>query len=219
MVSTPPADFGDQTSRQLIQNLLDRGLTRAEIAAELDRDPRTVGLVLGGQRPGTNLRETLLELNQHGQAVTPPPRRRTKTGDTAKIRGRAGAPAVAPPAPRPPSARGKFSISTAYLADGQRLHSTQVPKTEGPGRQRARDALLDQLRGAARGRRRVGFRVTMGTGRMVELGRKSGYRATDALRRSRAEGDDPLSWLGDEAENIYDELGGEKIVHVTMRVW
>ncbi len=57
-----------RTARELIQHLRGRGVTNAEIARELQRDPRMVRKVLNGETPGTNYVQTLRELADTGHA-------------------------------------------------------------------------------------------------------------------------------------------------------
>lgn len=83
-----------------------------------------------------------------------------------------------------------------------------APRSEGSGRERARQGLLAALRRAARsqrgGRKNVRFRVTLQNGTTVEVGAKGGYAVSKALARSRSEGDDPFAWLaGEVADRQY----------------
>src|SRR5690606_31529909 len=111
--------------------------------------------------------------------------------------------------------------------DGARIHRVEAPPTEGPGRERGREALMTFLRAAARGRRRVNFDITLlcgdGTYRTIKVGGRDGYDARRALRDSRAEGNDRLAWLKQETDavieaNYLKEWFGT-IVVVVLRVW
>lgn len=94
-----PAD--DVDARQLLQNLLAQGWTKTDTARRLGRSRRLLDFILAGQKPGTNLRQSLYELNQVGDVQTPPNRRLTSTGTPARVRGRRGQPAVVPTLPPP----------------------------------------------------------------------------------------------------------------------
>ena len=104
MPDQPASPAADVDARQLLQNLLAQGWTKTETARRLGRSRRLLDFVLAGQKPGTNLRQGLYELGQHGDIRTPPTRRLTSTGAPARVRGRRGQPSVVPAAP-PPAGR------------------------------------------------------------------------------------------------------------------
>lgn len=214
------SDEQQPTSRDLVNQLVERGMTKAEIARELGVSSRMVTAVQKGERPGRNYLTPLSELASRGRVEHPPERRRTASGDLAKVRGSGGE--AVTPAPVPPKQpRAGHEAHTTYLPGKQRLHTVQAPKSEGKGREQARQDILDWLRAAARGKRHVGFTITYDNGAQVEVGRKGGYRASAALFGSRSEGDDPFEWLDVEAEGAgYEDLiGGSTAVSVSLRVW
>lgn len=134
--TTPAADVD---ARQLLQNLLAQGYTKAETARRLGRSRRTLDFILAGQKPGTNLRQSLHELNQSGQVSTPPTRRLARGGAIARVRGPRGQPAVTPPAP-PPTPPPPAPAPAPGQQTGRRQASrstdqpefTQLPLTPGP---------------------------------------------------------------------------------------
>ncbi|WP_049821579.1 hypothetical protein [Kineococcus radiotolerans] len=146
------------------------------------------------------------------------PTRRPEEGTEAQKSGTAGQPPASragagagQPSPTPGGRAGRsggFSDSTTYLPGGVRQHTVTAPRSEGTGRERARQRLLETLRRAARsqrgGRKNVRFRVTLKNGTTVEVGAKGGYAVSKALARSRSEGDDPFAWLaGEVADRQY----------------
>ena len=225
MPEGPPAP---RSAADLVAELRAYGMSVAEIAHELQRSPRMVHKIVRGESSGRLYVPTLTELVETGQARSRPPRRRGRDGQPVRVRAPRGAaaptrvpdvedeqpapagtgPAASPGAGRSAGGRSRFSDSTAYLPGGVRQHTVTGPRSEGPGRERARQRLMDVLRGAARGqrhgRRNVRFRVTLRDGTSVEVGSKGGYSVSAALARSRGEGDDPLRWLREEiAERSY----------------
>lgn len=222
---------------ELIGALRQYGMTVTEIARELGRSPRMVRKVVRGESTGETYRQALTELHTTGSTQTRPARRRDRQGRAVPVRAPRGAeePVVRPqdsepsPAPSTGAERGQaarggrstFSTRTTYLQGGARQVEVTSPRTEGTGRERGRGEVLDVLRRAARGRRRVSFTATYSNGRGVQIGGKSGYKASDALRRSRNEGNDPYSWLRGETGDRYDDLDveGVALTGVTITVW
>lgn len=240
-----------RSAADLVADLRAYGMSTTEIARELGRSPRMVRKVVRGESSGQLYVAALEELARTGQSRTPPPRRRGRdgqlmrvraprgasestrrpsdpgtaatqpsgapgsTGDTSRSRGRAGAPPTA------------YSSDTTYLPGGVRQHSVTTPRSNGVGRERARQRLLEILRSAARsqrgGRKNVRFRLTLKNGTTVEVGAKGGYAISKALSRARGEGDDPFGWLaGEVADRDYHEImsgGGLDIVGVEATVY
>lgn len=231
------SDPSTPTAAELIADLRAYGLSVSEIAREIGRSPRMVRKVMQGQSSGQLYVAALNELVQTGRTQAPPARRRGRDGQLMRVRAPRGAaeptrrpqegaggaqagvggqqPATSTgggksssasggPAGRP----GGFSDSTTYLPGGVRQHTVTAPRSEGSGRERARQGLLGALRRAARsqrgGRKNVRFRVTLQNGTTVEVGAKGGYAVSKALARSRSEGDDPFAWLaGEVADRQY----------------
>ena len=230
-------DPSTPTAADLIANLRAYGLSVSEIARELGRSPRMIRKVVQGQSSGQLYVSALNELVQTGRTQAPPERRRGRDGELVRVRaprgaaeptrrpqedtgaaqaGGAGQPPATPTSRRgrssaqaePARQPGTFSDSTTYLPGGVRQHTVTAPRSEGSGRERARQGLLAALRRAARsqrgGRKNVRFRVTLQNGTTVEVGAKGGYAVSKALARSRSEGDDPFAWLaGEVADRQY----------------
>ena len=228
-------DPSSPTAADLIADLRAYGLSVSEIARELGRSPRMIRKVVQGQSSGQLYGPALEELVRTGRAQVQPARRRGRDGELVRVRaprgaseptrrpeegagpqltGTAGQPPSTPggrpsAAPGGPAGRpGGFSDSTTYLPGGVRQHTVTAPRSEGSGRERARQGLLEALRRAARsqrgGRKNVRFRVTLQSGTTVEVGAKGGYAVSKALARSRSEGDDPFAWLaGEVADRQY----------------
>jgi hypothetical protein len=228
-------DPSTPTAADLIADLRAYGLSVSEIARELGRSPRMIRKVVQGESSGQLYVPALNELVQTGRTQAPPARRRGRDGELMRVRAPRGASeatrrpeegagsqqagaAGEPPSPaggeRPSAPGGRagrpggFSDSTTYLPGGVRQHTVTAPRSEGSGRERARQGLLGALRRAARsqrgGRKNVRFRVTLQNGTTVEVGAKGGYAVSKALARSRSEGDDPFAWLaGEVADRQY----------------
>ncbi|GAB3472242.1 hypothetical protein AB1207_24220 [Kineococcus endophyticus] len=217
---------------ELIGSLRQYGMTVTEIARELGRSPRMVRKVVRGESTGETYRQALTELHTTGSTQTRPARRRDRQGRAVPVRAPRGAEA---PVVRPEDAestassspatarggRGTFTTRTTYLQGGARQIEVNSPRSEGAGRERGRREVLDALRRAARGRRRVSFTANYSNGRGVQIGGKSGYNASDALRRSRHEGNDPYAWLSGESAHRYEDIDVDGVVltGVTITVW
>lgn len=216
---------GQETAAELIAALRAYGLSRAEIARELNRSPRMIAKVERGESPGTHYLDALHELHQHGRLRNPPPRRRNAAGDVVPVRAKAGQDEALVVPEEPKRKRGAFGVETTFLPHRGRIIDVNVPRSEGVGRERARQAILDAARSAARGQaqgtRYMRFRLGLSNGRSIEVGGKGGYRASDVLSRSRDEGDDPLEWLADQRAVEYVELDdpGVKITNVEITVY
>ncbi|GAA0310901.1 hypothetical protein [Kineococcus aurantiacus] len=235
-----------RSAADLIADLRAYGLSTTEIARELGRSPRMIRKVVRGESSGQLYVAALEELERTGRSRTPPPRRRGRDGELVRVRApraagqptrRPSEPTGAPEVPAPPagpSARrrpagpGAYRSETTYLPGGARQHLVTAPRSDGPGRERARQRLLEILRSAARsqrgGRRNVRFRLTLVDGTTVEVGAKGGYAVSKALSRSRGEGDDPLGWLaGEVADRAYlsriSADGGLDVVGVEATVY
>lgn len=107
---------------------------------------------------------------------------------------------LAPPEQVKPG-KSKFNESLLPHPTGV-LYRMTVPKTEGEGRERGRQSLLEQMRKAKEAIKRLTFTVTLDDDKVVPIGSKRGYAADDAVLRAESEGDDPLAWLEGEVDGI-----------------
>lgn len=123
---------------------------------------------------------------------------------------------LAPPEHPKPGAS-KFDEATNTHATGE-LYRMTIPKTEGPGRERGRQSLMDKLKQAVSKKKRVTFTVTLDDHRVISVGSKRGYDAKDVFQRAHDEGDDPLAWMDDEIAGIehYGDIEDAEIVGVQM---
>lgn len=207
------------SARELLAALRAGGMTQADIARATGVSPRMLRFVQAGQKPGTAYVGALQQLATQGRVTTPPPVRAQRV--RAAGGGTVPAPVARPVAPAP--TRGRFGTQTTFVAGGRgRVVEVTAPASNGAGRDQARAAVLDAVRRAAQGKRRVSFIVTDRNGVRVTLGAKGGYRAGDVLRRMRqtvtAGVIDPLGWLADEAEALdrYEFEGPVTAVAVTV---
>lgn len=84
-------------SRDLIRALQERGYSQRQIARAIGRNDSLISQIARGKKPGGNLTDSLRELARRpGVSAAPvaasPPRRTTRTGELARVRG--GLPAV-----------------------------------------------------------------------------------------------------------------------------
>lgn len=96
---TTPSGPSGTSSREYLQYLQAQGMTLRQISDRVGRSERFLRYVAKGERPGANLTTSLAELAGTGQVRHPPPRRTTKAGVAAKVRGprgRAVRPELAP---------------------------------------------------------------------------------------------------------------------------
>lgn len=220
------------TAFTLVNQLRAQGMSNAEIAGELQRDPKMVWKIQHGKTSGAAYVQTLSELVRDGHVTTRPARRRAKDGHIVPVRAKAGAESktVVPvdtqgryvSVPK----RGKFEASTTYFPAGGRQHEVRFPKTKNAkGRIAAVDDLMGKIRAGAKSQRghdkRVQFSLTFANGRVMEVGSKSGYFASDVLFSTRRHGDNALGWLISQAKKRYENLDVDQIplVGVTMTMY
>lgn len=225
---------------EMVANLRAYGLTKAEIAGELGRSVRMVTKIERAETSGELYRPVLSELYEQGRRTSPrPPRRRAASGELIAVRAKGGG--TAPPAPAGPEVdpgvseqapgytptyteppkRGRFSTAMTYLTGGGRQVEVTAPKSNGSGRQLAEAELQDEMKRAAQGKRRVKFSVEWSNGRVMEIGGRGGYNASDVNARSRSEGQAPFQWLANESAGRYADIDPDrdKIIGVTMTTY
>lgn len=221
----------NRSARELIQELRGRGVTTAEIASELRRDPKMVRKVLNGETSGAIYTATLRELATTGRATTIPPRRRDSSGNLVPVRTKAGA-ATKTTVPEDTGGRytnerqgGRLQTDTTYLGGGGRQHELKIPKGKtAKGRTAAETELLRLTRAAARGQskdtqKRVRLQLTYANGRVMEV---NDYNASTLLNRfNQLGGGNPLDWLAAQSAERYANLnvGKVPITGVTMTVY
>jgi transcriptional regulator with XRE-family HTH domain len=196
-----------RSAQDLVRFLRGRGLTNAEIAAELDRSPRMVSKILNGETRGELYRTTLEELATTGRSTTVPPRRRTKSGELVKVRAGGGEEKSVTPVDTGGTYAekrqgGRFRSSTTYLAGGGRQYELGIPKGKtAKGRDLADQEIIAKVRAAAKGQARdkqkqISARVTWANGRTMEL---NNYNASTMLQRIREGGGSALEWMRSES--------------------
>jgi hypothetical protein len=219
----------DRSARDLVQELRGRGLSNAEIAGELQRDPRMVRKVLNGETSGEAYRATLLELANTGRATTVPARRRSKSGDLVPVRAKRGA---ATKTVIPADTAGRYTKepqggrlrSTTYLGGGGRQHELHVPKGKSAkGRTDANADIMAKIRGASKGQsrdqqKRIRATLTYANGRVMEV---NDYNASTLLQRLNNAQGDALGWLAEQSRERYANLDTTKttITGVTLTVY
>jgi hypothetical protein len=219
-----------RSARELLEELRGRGLTNAELAGEIRRDPKMIRKVLNGETSGEAYRTTLLEIARTGRATTVPPRRRSKSGDLVPVRSKRGAstPTVVPedPGGRYTNRKqgGRLRTGTTYLGGGARIHELHVPKTKtARGRADADAAIVASIRAASKGQsgdnqKRVKATLTYANGRIMEV---NDYNASTLLDRLNGAEGGALGWLADQSSKRYPNLdtGQVAITGVSLTVY
>jgi hypothetical protein len=90
-----------------------------------------------------------------------------------------------------------------------------TPRSEGPGREKARAAILEELRRAG-GADRVVVRVHSADGRDYTLGAKGGYRPATMARGIEDDGDDAFGYIADQLDGAGYEVQAGSVTSVTI---
>lgn len=221
-----------KNARELIDLLVERGMTQTEIADELERDQSYVSQVRRGKKVGANLVTTLEEIAETGTATTRPERRKTARG-VSYVRGKKGGEKVLPrgveaeTTPRssrkvrkrePVPLRGKYQKQTTY-GRGFRKVRIDFPRTKGSkGKEQAWQATGKSLQSLARRKwggkdlpeRKVHISATYEDGSKVEFGSKGGYRPEAILGGLDGADGDVEKWLQSQGlGNRYSDLDAE----------
>ncbi|MBO1270002.1 hypothetical protein [Arthrobacter cavernae] len=212
------------------------GYTWKELGERLGRSERMLRKVATGQSRGEAYREALTELFERGEVTHMPSRRRGRDGHLVPVRAKAGVETktVVPEDTGGTfarlSRRGSFHSTSTDFPGGGRQYSVQMPKT---ARAKGRLAGIHELhrrllsisRSQARHDKRVKLQLvyrTDGRGRVMEIGSKSGYHASDILTDVRdLHGGDMVSWIVSQSRERYENLDLKKspLVSVTMTVF
>lgn len=208
------------------------GMTWKEMADQLGRSDRMIRKIANGETSGETFRTSITELYEKGQVETLTPRRRTKSGELARVRSKKGAPqkSVVPVDTRgkraPNVPRGKYSFKTTHLPAGNRIHEIEMPKTRGSqGRKRGLQAfdntMLKITKSQAHADKRVKLRITVedqdGNRRRYEVGSKSGFHASDVRSDIRQDHEgDAEGWLRHQLDYVYPDTGTFSIVGVEI---
>lgn len=209
-------------------------LSWAEMGSRLNRNDKIFRRVSKGEQSGEKYRKALTELYETGLVKHEPPRPRDKSGNIVRVRGKKNkdgteSPSVAPTEHRGTFVgqvkRGKFKYEVTDLAEGNKLHHIELPKTEtSAGRKDGLAKIKDTLQRITKSQRshdkRVKMKVTIqdedGSRRQYELGSNSGYHASDILNDIKTDcGGDFNKWFGDELNKVYEGLGGS-VVSIEM---
>lgn len=223
------APIGPESVADLVRGVMEvRKLSRADIAAELGRSPRMVGKLLNGESRGESFRAALLSLRDNGVVDRRPPRRRSRDGGIVPVRAKQGA--EHPPEPAQDGSKVKaptvvpedtdgryvskvpnrFSQSSSYSKDGNRVHQVTMSKTNKDSRARGMKAIMGKLAGVARSQahrdKKVTFTATLDNGRQVTIGEKGGTYVSQALRSIKAAGGFE-QWVDDVLAAMYEGKG------------
>lgn len=218
----------DDIEQLSIQELVQRskeayGLTWADMGHQLGRSEKMLRKLAKGQSPGENYRESLTELYEAGQVKHLTPRRRRKDGKLAPVRAKNSSEtkSVSPvdtKGERAPSVkRGRFRHEIQNMAGGNRITTTEMPKSPGSlGRKKGWESVRDELRRVSKSQakkdKRVKVKIVLeandGERRIVSIGSKSGYHASDILTDVRTlHGGNMESWVNDQLQRIGNRPG------------
>lgn len=221
----PMADLVRQTKETY-------GLTWQEMGEQLGRSDRMIRKIARGETSGESFRQSMTELYERGEVEHLTPRRRTKTGQLAKVRTKRGADqkSVIPADTRGRRARtvkrGRFSHTTTHLPEGNRLHNIEMPRTvRSAGRAKGLAAfdqtMLKIARSQARADKRIKVAVTVEDGqghrRQYQIGSKSGFHASDVRSDIRSDhGGSAEAWFQRQLDSVYPDTGSYTVVSVEI---
>lgn len=208
------------------------GMTWQEMGDQVGRSDRMMRKIARGETSGESFRQSITELHDRGQVQHLTPRRRTKSGDLARVRSKGGTdqksfiPADTRGTRAPDVKRGRFSHTTTALAEGNRLHHIELPRTKrSEGRKKGLEAidqtLLRVTKSQARHDKRVKFTVTVeddqGHRRQYQIGSKSGYHASDVRSDIRTDHGGSLDdWFARQLDAVYPDTGSYTVVGVDI---
>jgi hypothetical protein len=233
----PANDPNEMTPQELVVHLKETyGYTWKEFGERMGRSEKMLRKVATGQSRGESYRQSLTELYNAGEVTHMPSRRRAKDGHIVPVRAKAGA-AGKTVVPEETGgtfthvpARGAFHSTVTDFPEGGRQYSVEMPKT---ARAKGRHAGIEELRrrlvtiskSQARQDKRVKLQVvyrTDGRGRVMDIGSKSGYHASDILNDVKnLHGGDMTAWIVSQSQERYANLDVKKspVVSVTMTVF
>lgn len=232
------ADPTGLTPQQLVQQVKEAyGYTWVEMGERLGRSEKMIRKIAKGETSGEAFREALSDMFSHGEVRHLPARRSNKNGNLVPVRAKRGAAAATyipqdtvgayKDVPR----RGKFTLARTDFPEGGRQLEVTMPKTaRAKGRKDAISELERQIRNVTKAQRRDDKRVKLeatfavggGQGRVMSIGDKSGYHASDILADTKSDfGGDMVAWLVSQAQGRYDELDlkTSPIVSIRMTVF
>lgn len=202
-----------------------------ELAALIGRSEKLIRNLHHGKTPGENYRRTLIELYNDGTITHLTPRRRTKEGKLIRIRTKAGAktPSTTPTdtqgTPQDKKPRARYKHTTQLLANGQRIHTTEMPpspraKGRTQGFKTVHDTLIKITRSQAHADKRVTPTITVqdpnGNRRILRIGTKDGYHASDILTDiNHDHHGDTEAWAQQQLTHVYGS-DNSKIVTITL---
>lgn len=177
------------SSKQLIERLLSKGLTKADIARAVKRDSSLISQIEKGKKPGANLQGALQNLLE-GKAAGNVERRTTKAGKVASVR------------------KSKKASERPLQKDKQgRIRYTS---------ESARPAvLLNRIEKVAEAGGKVSFRVTYldgdGNEQQGKLYEKGGFYAQRAQFEMLNHSDGAFGWVLERLNEHRSNSGGKSL--------
>mgnify|MGYP001789712119 FL=1 len=231
-MTPPPFNPNTATIAELVHHIKTTYHTsNRELAALIGRSEKLIRNLHHGKTPGENYRRTLTELYNTGTITHLTPRRRTKYGTLSRIRTKAGAktPSTTPTDTRggraPNKTRGRYKHTTQLLANGQRIHTTEMPpspraKGRAQGFKTVHDTRIKITRSQAHADKRVTPTITVqdpnGNRRILRIGTKDGYHASDILTDiNHDHHGNTEAWAQQQLTHVYGS-DNSKIVTITL---
>lgn len=204
----------------LINQFLDDGMTLSELSRKLGRDPSGIAKVRDGIKPGKNLVGPLRAIMNGAEKATAP-RRKTKSGKTAKVRGKnddqGKATTVTP-----------SSVTTQETSlGGQRKSlsvSTENPTPDDPDFDEEISAQVIQISEDAPANSRISMTLTLTDGTRMAVGVKVGYSPKAVQEKFQAAPSALNACAAWAAENpnyaeALDDVAEDEIQEVELTRW
>lgn len=233
----PAQDPNEMTPQELVLHLKEAyGYTWKEMGERLGRNEKMLRKVSKGESRGEAYRAALTELYERGEVTHIPARRRSKDGRIVPVRAKAGA-AEKTVVPEETGGtfthvpkKGALKTTTTDLAAGGRQYNIQMPKSaRAKGRKEGIDILKQRLQTVSRSQARQDKRIKLqvvyqvdGVGRVMDIGSKSGYHASDILNDVKTMyGGDMTAWIAAQSQERYENLdvAHSPVVSVSMTVF
>lgn len=163
--------------------------------------------VAAGQRPGRNLAPNVEQFGRAGRVSRAVPRRTTREGTPAAVRGPAGTRAIPQQQQLARRVRGQYSVSETFTRGGRgRIVHVESPRSEGRNRDRARASVLEAVAQAQREGKRVRFTLYRVDGSQTTIGGQGGYDPGRFLEQAAYDARRPVVYAGGDTGDPFSVL-------------
>lgn len=202
------------------------GLSWKTLGEAFGRSERMMRKIANGETSGESFRPALRQLYSTGQVTSGVPRRRDKSGKMVKVRSssKSGTKSAAPKfdtrgTPAPKQGRNMFKAKMTYLPGNNRSAVVNMPKSKySPNRGKGWEAVKGSLTSLSRSQhhtdKRIKPRILVESSdgkdrKWVQLGDKSGYHLSDAVKDVRTRhGGSWESWTQDQLNKVSQAPAG-----------